>query len=57
MLIGVIFIIQGYYQDKLNKVKKTKTIIKYMPLNVYEDKMNGSDFIDYQFKSLPEKIK
>lgn len=56
LLLGIIFIIQGYYDNKLKKVKKSKTIVQYMPLNVYEDRMNGSEFIDYQFKSLSEKI-
>ena len=56
LLSGIIFIIQGYYDDKLKKMKKSKTIIKHIPLNVYENNMNGSEFIDYQFKSLPEKI-
>tara|TARA_Y100000389_G_scaffold128022_2_gene125379 strand:+ start:6807 stop:7001 length:195 start_codon:yes stop_codon:yes gene_type:complete len=56
LLVGIIFIVQGYYEDKLKKVKKSKTIIKKIPVNVYEENMNGSEFIDYQFKSLPEKI-
>lgn len=56
LLVGIIFIIQGYYQDKLTKLKKSKIITKHIPVNVYENQMNGSEFIDYQFKSLPEKI-
>lgn len=56
LLVGIIFIIQGYYQDKLNKLEKSKIITKHIPVNVYENRMNGTEFIDYQFKSLPEKI-
>jgi hypothetical protein len=56
LLVGIIFIIQGYYQDKLTKLKKSKIITKHIPVNVYENQMNGTEFIDYQFKSLPEKI-
>jgi hypothetical protein len=56
LLVGIIFIIQGYYQDKLTKLQKSKIITKHIPVNVYENQMNGTEFIDYQFKSLPEKI-
>lgn len=55
-LIGIIFIIQSYYSEKLEKVQKSKTIFKYVPLNVYEGKMNGIELIDNHFKSQFERI-
>jgi hypothetical protein len=56
LFIGIIIIIQGYYQQKLNNEKSKKIIKKYIPLNIYEQKMNGSEFIINQFKSSFEKI-
>tara|TARA_B100001175_G_C19100970_1_gene445120 strand:- start:193 stop:396 length:204 start_codon:yes stop_codon:yes gene_type:complete len=56
LFIGIIIIIQGYYQQKLKNEKSKKIIKKYIPLNIYEQKMNGSEFIINQFKSSFEKI-
>ena len=56
LFIGILVIVQGYYENKLSAVKKEKTITKYVPLHVYEGKMNGSESIDNQFKSSFEKI-
>tara|TARA_B000000477_G_C6087682_1_gene226196 strand:- start:525 stop:743 length:219 start_codon:yes stop_codon:yes gene_type:complete len=56
LFIGILVIVQGYYENKLSSVKKEKTIIKYVPLHVYEGKMNGSESINNQFKSSFEKI-
>ena len=53
IFVGIFFIVQGYYQKKLDKVKKTKTIIKKVPM----DELEGADFLDYQFKTTPEKIR
>jgi len=56
LFIGILVIVQGYYEGKIHKVKSKKTITKYIPLHIYEGKMNGSDMIDNQFKSSYEKI-
>lgn len=56
LFIGIIIIIQGYYEQKLKNEKSKKIIKKYIPLNIYEQKMNGSEFIINQFKSSFEKI-
>ena len=56
LFIGILVIVQGYYENKLSSVKKEKTITKYVPLHVYEGKMNGSESINNQFKSSFEKI-
>lgn len=53
IFIGVLFIVQGYYQRKLDKVKKSKTIIRRIPIN----ELDGADFLDFQFQSTPEKIR
>lgn len=53
IFIGIIFIVQGYYQRKLDKVKKSKTVIKRVPIN----ELDGADFLDFQFRSTPEKIR
>ena len=54
--IGILVIVQGYYENKLSSIKKEKTITKYVPLHVYEGKMNGSESINNKFKSSFEKI-
>lgn len=56
LFIGIIIIVQGYYQEKLEKVEKEKTVTKYIPLHVYEDRMSGSEMIENQFKTSFEKI-
>lgn len=56
LFIGILVIVQGYYEGKIQKVKSKKTITKYIPLHIYEGKMNGSDMIHNQFKSSYEKI-
>lgn len=56
MFIGILIVVQGYYEAKLSKVKSQKTVIKHVPLHVYEGKMNGKEMIDNQFKSTFEKI-
>jgi|OM-RGC.v1.035451898 hypothetical protein len=56
LFIAIIIIIQGYYEQKLQNEKSKKIIKKYIPLNIYEQKMNGSEFIINQFKSSFEKI-
>tara|TARA_E500000331_G_C17233763_1_gene703825 strand:- start:964 stop:1161 length:198 start_codon:yes stop_codon:yes gene_type:complete len=53
IFVGILFIVQGYYHNKLEKVKKSKTIIKKVPIA----DLDGVDFIDYQFRSTPEKIR
>lgn len=56
VFIGILVIVQGYYENKISNVKKQKTVVKYVPLHVYEGKMNGAESIDNQFKSSFEKI-
>ena len=56
MFIGILIIIQGYYETKLSQVKSQKTVIKHVPLHIYEGRMNGKEMIDNQFKSTFEKI-
>jgi hypothetical protein len=56
VFIGILVIVQGYYENKISNVKKQQTIVKYVPLHVYEGKMNGVESIDNQFKSSFEKI-
>jgi hypothetical protein len=56
VFIGILVIVQGYYENKISNVKKQQTVVKYVPLHVYEGKMNGAELIDNQFKSSFEKI-
>jgi len=56
LFIGILLVVQGYYENKISSVKKQKTIVKYVPLHTYEGKMNGAESIDNQFKSSFEKI-
>ena len=56
VFIGILVIVQGYYENKIIKVTKQKIITKYIPLHVYEGNMNGTESIDNQFKSSFEKI-
>lgn len=56
VFIGILVIVQGYYENKISNVKKQKTVVKYVPLHIYEGKMNGAESIDNQFKSSFEKI-
>tara|TARA_B000000477_G_scaffold59212_1_gene49798 strand:- start:2190 stop:2408 length:219 start_codon:yes stop_codon:yes gene_type:complete len=56
VFIGILVIVQGYYENKISSVKKQQTITKYVPLHTYEGKMNGAESIDNQFKSSFEKI-
>jgi hypothetical protein len=56
LLLGIIFIMQGYYNKKIETIEKKKVIIKYIPLNIYEGNMNGEESIDNHFKSQFEKI-
>lgn len=56
LFIGILVIVQGYYEQKLQAEKSNKVIKKYVPLHIYEGKMNGSEMIDNQFKSSFEKI-
>lgn len=56
LFIGILLIVQGYYENKISKIKSEKVIKKYVPLHVYEGKMNGSESIDNQFKSAFYKI-
>lgn len=56
VFIGILVIVQGYYENKINNVKKQQTVVKYVPLHTYEGKMNGAESIDNQFKSSFEKI-
>jgi hypothetical protein len=56
VFIGILVIVQGYYENKISNVKKQQTITKYVPLHTYEGKMNGTESIDNQFKSSFEKI-
>ena len=36
VFIGILVIVQGYYENKISSVKKQKTITKYLPLHTYE---------------------
>jgi len=36
VFIGILVIVQGYYENKISSVKKQKTITKYVPLHTYE---------------------
>jgi|TARA_B100001142_G_C14158492_1_gene587507 hypothetical protein len=56
LFIGILVIVQGYYEGKIKKVKSKKVITKYIPLHVYEGKMSGEEMITNQFKSSYEKI-
>ena len=56
VFIGILVIVQGYYENKISNVKKQQTVVKYVPLHTYEGKMNGAELIDNQFKSSFEKI-
>lgn len=56
VFIGILVIVQGYYETKISNVKKQQTVVKYVPLHTYEGKMNGAESIDNQFKSSFEKI-
>jgi hypothetical protein len=56
VFIGILVIVQGYYENKISNVIKQQTITKYVPLHTYEGKMNGAESIDNQFKSSFEKI-
>ena len=56
VFIGILVIVQGYYENKISNVKKQQTVVKYVPLHTYEGKMNGAESIDNQFKSSFEKI-
>lgn len=56
LFIGIIIIVQGYYNEKLKETEEKKVITKYVPLHVYEGRMSGSEMIDNQFKSSFEKI-
>lgn len=56
LFLGILVVVQGYYMKQLNDVKGEKTVTKYVPLSVFEGRMNGSEMIDYQFKSQFQKI-
>lgn len=56
LFIGILLIVQGYYENKISKVKSKKIVKKYVPLHIYEGQMNGSESIDNQFKSTFQKI-
>jgi hypothetical protein len=56
VFIGILVIVQGYYENKISNVRNQQTVVKYVPLHVYEGKMNGVESIDNQFKSSFEKI-
>ena len=56
LFIGILVIVQGYYEKKLQSEKSKKVIKRYVPLHIYEGKMSGSEMIDNQFKSSFEKI-
>lgn len=53
LFVGVVLIIQGYYQN-ISACPKPKTIIKYVPRAEYEDENQN---LDTYFKGMFENIR
>lgn len=56
LFIGTVLIIQGYYSN-FSSTQKTKTIIKYVPSTVYNEKVNEESNLDDYYKGIFEKTK
>ena len=55
LFIGSLLIIQGYY-SKINKCKKEKVVVKYVPRSVYEEQLNPAESLQTFYKSMFEDI-
>jgi len=56
LFIGTVLIIQGYYSN-FSSTQKPKTIIKYVPSTVYNEKINEESNLDDYYKGIFEKTK
>ena len=45
LFLGIILVIQAYYKDK-TACSVPKTIIKYVPRNIYEEQLNSEQRLD-----------
>jgi len=49
LFLGIILVIQAYYKDK-TACSVPKTIIKYVPRNIYEEQLNSEQRLDEFYK-------
>jgi hypothetical protein len=56
LFIGMILIINGYYRQQYELTQKPKTIIKYVPRNIYEDQMNPQEQLSEFYKSMFDNV-
>ena len=55
LFIGILLIIQGYYNNK-SLCPPEKVVIKYVPRNIYEDQLSPSENLQIFYKSMFEDI-
>ena len=55
LFIGIIFIIQGYYNQK-TLCPPQKTVIKYIPRSMYEEQLSDTQNLQIFYKSMFEDV-